>query len=878
MPVPTPDLDDRDFLQLLQEAVDRIRTSSSEWTDLGPGDPGITLLEAFAHLTEVMIYRLNRVPEKAYRTYLNLIGTQLHPPQGAQAMLRFSRADSADDTEAIDIPRGTRAGARSGGSGEQTVFVVTRAATLSAGQEHVDVPAYHCEMVEAEHVGATTGEPGQVLRVARPPMVRTAEDEDLVVAVQAGSGESGVRGPALEHDGVTYRIWEEVQHFADLEPDAAAYTVDRIAGTIAFPPAVELFGSRAQDTDEAPGALGRVPAPGLHVLVWYRTGGGPEGNVAPGTLTTLVDGIADVEVTNPARATGGRAAESVDNAVVRGPHEFHARDRAVTARDYELIARRSGAVSRACAFARSETWSYAPRGSVEVVIVPHMETETRSAGRVTAPDLEERSTPEALDEVASQLQARRPLGVDCAVRWAKVKAVTVRARVGIQPEEDEPSFKQRVSQRLHRTINPLPAGRRVRASQGQTWPGWPFGQSLRVSDVYDILLAEPGVMWADRVRLQVDEVPEADVVVVAADPYQPSTWYAASGGDLFRSLNDGTGWEPLSRFEGQTITSIEPYPREPGRLGLGRRPGLLAVATQLADEESSRAYVSTDLGETWGEAPLAQFAFPVEDLAWIQREETPVLLLATEQGLYEQALTSDATASFNSVDPDEPDLGFYQVVAYTQPSGNLAVALAAQRTRGVYRSTLEGRAGTFVRSGLEGEDIRSLAVHYEGTATFLWAGTAAEGGEDPGQGCFRARLEDEELFWEALGEGWEGGSCWAIAFLGDHAFGASHRAGVQRLPLRGQDRRWWRPAVDSGLPLREVGRFHPVRGLAADPDTSMLLAGGPAGVHRSVGGAESPPGDEYESASRSEFDEAVTLPPTWLFVSGEHDVEVVRGR
>lgn len=872
MAIPTPNLDDRDFLQLLQEAVERVRTSSSEWTDLGPGDPGMTLLEAFAHLTEVMIYRLNRVPEKAYRSYLNLIGVQLRPPQAARATLLFSRGDSGDTTTPVYIPRGTRVGVASG-SGEQIVFVVTQAAAIRAGQDHLEVPAYHCETVDAELVGVTTGEPGQVLRVAHPPMVRTAEDQDLIVAVQVAADEPGPRGPALEHEGVTYRIWQEVDDFADVEPDAPVYVADRIGGTITFAPAIELQGSEAGG-EQGARALGRVPGPGLNVRVWYRTGGGAEGNVAPATLTALLDGVADVTVTNPARATGGRPAESVDNAVVRGPHEFHARDRAVTARDYELIAGRSGAVSRACAFTRSETWSYAPRGSVEVVIVPHVEPDARPDGRVTGADLDERSTPETLSEVTSHLQARRPLGVGLVVRWVKVKAVTVRARVGIQAEEDELAFRHRVLERLHRTINPLPAGRRVRASQGQTWPGWPFGQSLRVSDVYDILLAEPGVMWADRVRLQVDAVPGGDVTVVAADAYQPSTWYAASGGDLFRSLNDAVGWEPLWRFEGQTVTCIEPYPREPGRLGLGRRPGFLAVATHSDDEQISGIYVSTDLGETWGD-PLAQFAFPIEDLAWIQREETPTLLLATEQGLYEQALAPGATANFNSVEPDEPDLGFYRVVAYTQPNGNLAVALAAQRTRGVYLSRLEGRAGTFVASGLRAQDLRSLAVQYEGTATFLWAGTAAQGGDDPGQGCFRARLEDEDLAWESLADGWEGGSCWAIVFLGDYAYGASHRAGVQRFPLRGQDRRWWRPAVDCGLPLREVGRFHPVSGLAVDPETSMLLAGGPAGVHRSASSDERAAGEEFEPASRAEFEEAVTLPPTWLFVSGVHDVEVI---
>ncbi len=66
MSLPSPNLDDRTFRQLLDECIVRIKKSCPQWTDLSPGDPGMTLLELFAFLTETMIYRLNRVPEKAY--------------------------------------------------------------------------------------------------------------------------------------------------------------------------------------------------------------------------------------------------------------------------------------------------------------------------------------------------------------------------------------------------------------------------------------------------------------------------------------------------------------------------------------------------------------------------------------------------------------------------------------------------------------------------------------------------------------------------------------------------------------------------------------------------------------------------------------------
>ena len=66
MPLPSPNLDDRSFEQLLDEARMLITRSDSGWTDLSKGDPGVVLLEVFAHLNSLMLFRLNRVPEKVH--------------------------------------------------------------------------------------------------------------------------------------------------------------------------------------------------------------------------------------------------------------------------------------------------------------------------------------------------------------------------------------------------------------------------------------------------------------------------------------------------------------------------------------------------------------------------------------------------------------------------------------------------------------------------------------------------------------------------------------------------------------------------------------------------------------------------------------------
>ena len=107
MTVPTPQLDDRQWEDLVAEAKTYLGEKAPGWTDHSPGDPGIVLVELFAYLTELMIYRLNRVPDKAYLEFLKLMGLTLRPPAAASAKLRFE-ADQAAKT-AISIPRGTRA-------------------------------------------------------------------------------------------------------------------------------------------------------------------------------------------------------------------------------------------------------------------------------------------------------------------------------------------------------------------------------------------------------------------------------------------------------------------------------------------------------------------------------------------------------------------------------------------------------------------------------------------------------------------------------------------------------------------------------------------------------------------------------------------------
>jgi len=92
MPLPDIKLDDRTFEQLIAEAKRRIPGYTPEWTDLNESDPGIALVQLFAWLSEMIIWRLNRVPEKNFVKFLELIGIEPSPPSPAHAELTFKLA------------------------------------------------------------------------------------------------------------------------------------------------------------------------------------------------------------------------------------------------------------------------------------------------------------------------------------------------------------------------------------------------------------------------------------------------------------------------------------------------------------------------------------------------------------------------------------------------------------------------------------------------------------------------------------------------------------------------------------------------------------------------------------------------------------------
>ncbi|WP_019180839.1 putative baseplate assembly protein [Microbacterium yannicii] len=123
MTLPVPRLDDRRFQDLVDDAKRLVAARCPEWSDHNVSDPGVTLIETFAFMTDELLYRLNRVPDKLYIAFLDLIGTTLFPPTAARADLVFWLAAPRDDV--IIVPEHTEVGTPRTEQTESTVFQTT---------------------------------------------------------------------------------------------------------------------------------------------------------------------------------------------------------------------------------------------------------------------------------------------------------------------------------------------------------------------------------------------------------------------------------------------------------------------------------------------------------------------------------------------------------------------------------------------------------------------------------------------------------------------------------------------------------------------------------------------------------------------------------
>lgn len=132
-----PRLDKRKHADIVAE-TEALAQAYSGWRPRPDGAPdaGRALIKIFGRYAELIIDRLNRVPEKNFLAFLNLIGTELLPPQPARAPMTFRLAENSP-VDAL-VPAGTQAAAPPlEGEEDEVVFETERDLVVTRSQLQV---------------------------------------------------------------------------------------------------------------------------------------------------------------------------------------------------------------------------------------------------------------------------------------------------------------------------------------------------------------------------------------------------------------------------------------------------------------------------------------------------------------------------------------------------------------------------------------------------------------------------------------------------------------------------------------------------------------------------------------------------------------------
>src|SRR5256884_3624819 len=332
--------------------------------------------------------------------------------------------------------------------------------------------AVNAETVAGEVLGVSQGVPGQRFHVQRRPVVA---GDALVLEVSRDAESEDADG---EQGG--WEEWSAVPDFGGSQPDDPHFVFDAALGELRLGPAV-------RQPDGSLRRYGRTPAKGAHLrLREYRTGGGAQGNVGQRALTVLKSSIPYVARGGNRRpAAGGVDGEDIENAKVRGPMVLRTLSRAVTAEDYEFLARQAAPeVARVRCLAAGDG---AEPGVVRVLVVP---AATASGGRLRLEQL----VPEAdtVETIAPGLDECRGIGTRVVVQPPVYLGVTVVARLQARRGANAARLQQEALDALYGYLNPV--------TGGPERTGWPFGRPVHSGEVYAILQRVRGIQLADDVR------------------------------------------------------------------------------------------------------------------------------------------------------------------------------------------------------------------------------------------------------------------------------------------------------------------------------------------------------------------------------------------
>jgi hypothetical protein len=349
--IPQVDYTSRDYTALRADLIDLIPFYAPLWTNRDPADFGITILETFAYMGDILNYYIDKSANEAFISTASqrenilqlakLLGYKPTEPTAATCTVTFSNA--SDNT--INVPKLTRVAtsAVSNASTDQIIFETDAEINVPAGSTTTTVTATQGITVSNELVGESKGTVNQFFELSQSSVISNS------ISVVVG--------------GTNYTQVPYLIDYSGYDPVFSTYTNGDGATFI-------IFGD---------GISGRVPPNTAQIVATYRVGGGASGNVAVNTIKYITNlSTSGLTVLNkyvsaaiPGAASGGADQESTDSIRASAPASIKTLNRAVALSDYASLVVQVSGVAKATAIAdvyTSVTVFFAPYGDSGVQV------------------------------------------------------------------------------------------------------------------------------------------------------------------------------------------------------------------------------------------------------------------------------------------------------------------------------------------------------------------------------------------------------------------------------------------------------------------------------------------------------------------------------
>lgn len=480
MPIALPNLDDRTFADLTAELRSLIPRYDRNWTNHNPPDPGIMLTELFAWLGETVLYRMNRVPDRTYRAFLDLIGVQ---PAAAQAIITFEVHLAKDDLPSgFIIPRGCEVAARDELSGGELLFETSMQTPASAGHWDEDrglwvfkAPVIHTVQVENEFLGVSDGRAGQEFSLRQPPVSLVIEDVLF----------EGNPKITVEKEGLS-ASWVYQQDLLDSVPADRHFTLARLDGIVRF----------------GDGTRGMIPEKDSKITCTYRRIGGSRGNVGARQIKVLKDAVTVmhidpsvvITVFNEQPAAGGVDGETLDELMASGLRMIQKQYRAVSIQDFEALAKEAapGKIARVQVAPDRNLESTTPEAEGHVSLIVLLKSDEVAGQRATN------------REIMHYLDERRLITTILHVVAPTYTTLKIENTVQARPGANTGTVKEEVSAAITRFLDPHEGW--------EDGKGWPFGRAVYRSELYALIEGVKGVDYVEALTLNGDATSSAVLI------------------------------------------------------------------------------------------------------------------------------------------------------------------------------------------------------------------------------------------------------------------------------------------------------------------------------------------------------------------------------